>query len=372
MVKRWVLLVAALVMTVSAHAAAQGDVLSRARQAARTGHRAEALSMLEAHLTTAPADVDARLLYGLVLSWDGRYDEARAVLRQVLAQAPSYTDARVALMNVEHWDGRATEARELADQILSTHPGNAAARRVREQLDAASRPWWINTAYSLDTFSDDKDPWQEAGLSVMRHTLVGPAIVRATYANRFGHGDQLLEGEFYPTFRPGTYAYVAAGIAPEHELYPSYRLAGELYQSLGRGFEISGGARYLAFEPATSIYLGTLTKYAGHWMLTGKVSYIPAGEDPHTTSYTGRLRRYVGGEGTSYFGLIFSHGFSREEIRSESDLATLDSNAIAGEWDVVITDRLRVFGSASTSRQEQASGDGVWQTTIVNGLWIRF
>jgi len=57
--------------------------------------------LLEAHLAQAPEDVDARLLYGLVLSWEKRYDAARPVLQQVLTRAPEYTDARVALMNVE-------------------------------------------------------------------------------------------------------------------------------------------------------------------------------------------------------------------------------------------------------------------------------
>ena len=86
-------------------AAGQDDVLTKARAAATSGRRAEALRMLETRLDEAPRDVDARLLYGLVLSWEGRYDEARPVLQQVLTQAPAYTDARVALMNVDRLVG---------------------------------------------------------------------------------------------------------------------------------------------------------------------------------------------------------------------------------------------------------------------------
>ena len=86
-------------------AAGQDDILTKARAAATSGRREEALRMLETHLGEVPRDVDARLLYGLVLSWEGRYDEARPVLQQVLTQAPAYTDARVALMNVEYLVG---------------------------------------------------------------------------------------------------------------------------------------------------------------------------------------------------------------------------------------------------------------------------
>ena len=136
-----ILLLSALVLIVPAPVAAQDDVLVKAREAATSGRRADALAMLEAHLERTPRDVDARLLYGLVLSWEGRYDEARPVLQQVLAQAPAYTDARVALMNVEYWSGHSREARELADQILADNPGNVTARAVRDRLAAANRPW---------------------------------------------------------------------------------------------------------------------------------------------------------------------------------------------------------------------------------------
>jgi thioredoxin-like negative regulator of GroEL len=103
-------LVLAFVVVICMRVAAQDDVLAKARQAATSGHRADALRILEDRLAAAPRDVDARLLYGLVLSWEGRYDDARPVLQDVLAQAPRYADARVALMNVEYWSGRSSQA----------------------------------------------------------------------------------------------------------------------------------------------------------------------------------------------------------------------------------------------------------------------
>ena len=103
-------------------AAGQDDILKKARAAATSGHREEALRMLESHLSEAPRDVDARLLYGLVLSWEGRYEEARPVLQQVLTQAPTYIDARAALMNVDYWSGDSAAALEAANLILSVSP----------------------------------------------------------------------------------------------------------------------------------------------------------------------------------------------------------------------------------------------------------
>ena len=87
------------VILVARTASAQNDVIAIARATHSSGQRPQALALLQGHLTSAPRDVDARLVYGLMLSWDGRYDEARAELERVLTQTPEYQDAQVALMN---------------------------------------------------------------------------------------------------------------------------------------------------------------------------------------------------------------------------------------------------------------------------------
>ena len=50
--------------------------LAKARRLAFSGreHRAEALAILQASLKEDPADSDVRTFYGIVLSWEGRYD----------------------------------------------------------------------------------------------------------------------------------------------------------------------------------------------------------------------------------------------------------------------------------------------------------
>ncbi len=360
------------VITTSVRVLAQDDVLVRAREAATSGRRADALSMLEARLVEAPRDVDARLLYGLVLSWEGRYDEARPALQQVLAQTPTYTDARVALMNVEYWSGHSREARAQADQILATSPGNVTARAVRERLEATSLPWAARSSYTIDTFDDGTDPWHEFSLTMTRRTPVGSAIFRASHATRFGLDDQLFEFEAYPRFRPGTYAFIGVGLASDATLYPDQRYSFDLYQSVGGGFEVSGGARYLNFDDPTEIYVGTLTKYIGNWMLTGKVYHVPGEGELNSTSYHAQSRRYFGSDGTSYWGLTYSHGFSKEEIRSVEDLARLHSDSIRGEFDVLFGTRLRVDGSVATSHDGRVNGAPVWQTTITGAIAVMF
>lgn len=368
-----VLCLLSLILVPATRAAGQAvNVVTSAREAATSGRRPEALATLESRLAETPRDVDARLLYGLILSWEGRYDEARRELRQVLAQAPAYTDARVALMNVEWWSGRPNDARDAADGILSQDPGNREARDVRDRLDAATRPWSAGSSYSHDSFSDDRQGWHEYAISLARLTPRGSVIVRASEARRFGLDDRLVEVEFYPRLRQGTYAFVGVGGASESTLYPSYRVAFDLYQAMGSGFEVSGGLRRLGFDAATSVYVGTLSKYLGPWMLVGKVFHVP-GEGPQdSTSYHGGFRRYVGGDGESYIGLAYSHGFSREEIRNVADLTTLDSDTVRAEFVQRVARRFRVTATGGPSRQERQSGNSLWQTSLSGGFTVLF
>ena len=381
-------------------------VLKDARAAASSGRRGEALSLLEARLAVAPRDVDARLLYGLVLSWDGRYDEARRELEHVLQQAPTYTDARVALANVEWWSGQPErlqavaaeglrqqpddprwlvyqaraldemgqprQARNVLDRVLAHDPGDVHARALGERIDAKLRPWSAQIAHTSDWFDDNREAWKETAATFGMMTGMGTVLARASYSERFGYSDTQFELEAYPRFRPGTYAYVNLGASADQVLYPTRRVGLELYQSLGGGFEASAGWRGLDFGNTTNIYVGTLTKYAGNWMLTGRVYHVPgAGEVSDSNTYQGQVRRYFGADGTSFFGAGYSHGFQREEIRNVTDLVSLDSDTFRGELDARMGRRLRAAISGSTSRQHRQWGP-LRQNTLSASLRVVF
>jgi len=379
-------------------------VLKEARDAVNAGRRPDALRILETQLAASPRDVDSRLLYGLVLSWSGRYDDARRELEQVLTQAPAYTDARVALANVEWWAGeydrlnrvaieglkqqpndarwmlyraraqdglgQSQQARRTVDTVLSSEPGNVGARALGERLDAKLRPWSAQLSHTVDWFDDDRATWKETAATIGRMTPVGTVLARASYSERFGLSDTQFEIEAYPRLRPGTYGYINLGASLDKALYPASRVGLELYQSLGGGFEGSLGWRRLDFASATNIYVGTLTKYAGNWMLTGRVYFIPA-EPSDSSSYHGVVRRYFGSDGTSFFGMGYSHGFTRDEVRNLADLLTLDSDTVRAEFDARLGARLRAAASGSTSRQERSFGP-LRQHTVSASLRVIF
>jgi YaiO family outer membrane protein len=367
-------LIAAMVCCacLSTVAAAQDDVIARARAEASAGRRPAAIELLAKHLSDNPRDVDARLVYGLILSWEGRYDDARRELSQVLAQAPNYMDARVALMNVEWWSGKAGAARDQVRLILEKDPGNTQARLVKQRLDASTRPWSVGFGATTDSFNQERETWREGSITVGRITKVGSLIARGSGANRFGLTDRQYDVEFYPTFRAGSYAFVGYGWSEDEVLYPQHHVAFDFYQSLGHGYEVSAGYRQLAFSAKTDIYVGTLTKYSGSWMLTAKALTVPDQAVGNSWTYSGLVRRYFGDSGTSYVGAGYSHGISREEPRGAGDLINVNADTVRGDFDIDMNERARWSVSASTSRQERAARTPLWQTTLSGGLTLRF
>jgi len=305
-----------------------------------------------------------------MLSWERRYDDARRELLAVLAVAPDYLDARVGLMNVEWWTGRAGEARAQADYILQRDAGNPPARAVRQRLDAADRPWSVGVAVVHDRFNLGRANWNELALTVTRQTMAGPVVVRGSRADRFGLVDEQIEVEFYPVFRAGTYAFIGFGTAPDHTLYPKNRLALDLYQSVGRGFELSAGYRRLQFARPTDIYVASITKYIGSWMVTAKGYQIPGPGALDSTSGHAIVRRYFGADGTSFIGVTVSHGLTREEVRGVGDLRELASDTARLQIDALVSPRVRIQFDVGASRQDLATP--LWQATIGTGLAVRF
>lgn len=363
--KTWLVI---LCLAMPALAAGQDTVIDRARRASSEGQRDEAIAMLARHLTDSPRDVDARLTYGLMLSWEGRYEEARAEFQRVLAQSPGYTDARVGLMNVEWWSGRAAAAKELVDQILSRDPGNTQARHMLQRIEAGEEPWKVSSSYSFDRFND-KASWHETATALGRQTPRGTVLGRLTTARRFGYTDQLLEFEAYPSIRPGMYAFVGVGTGTERHLFPKFRLSVDVYKSVGRGFEVSGGYRRLQFSGPVSIYVGTVTKYRGTWALIGRTFMVP-GEPSNSWSFHGESRRYFGG--TSFVGMGYSHGIYRDDPRGWGETDLMHAHTIRSQADVEVTKRHRFQVSASLSRQDRFNRGPLWQLSLSTGTAYRF
>lgn len=368
----WLLAVLSLSTAVAVQA--QDDV-SRARAMANGGRRDEAIALLRQRIETSPADGDALVALGTMLSWEGQYDEARRILEQALERHPTDGDALGALLNVELWSDHPRQALQVAQRGLAEAPNDnrflQGRQRATDALDLL-RPWQVSANENYDWFNDDRTAWKETQAALKRDTPIGSLIVRGSRAQRFSLTDNQFEVEMYPRFRPGTYAYVSAGYAPDKKLYPEYRYAADIYQSLGAGFEGSFGYRRLGFATKTDIYVATMNKYVGNWLLTGRMFYIPDRTGSSSRSYHGSFRRYFGSEGTSYVGARYSRGLARDEIRNINDFEVLASDTVALELQAYLGHRGVFSASGGTSRQERVDRQSLRQHSLSAGLGLRF
>jgi YaiO family outer membrane protein len=354
----WILTSALLFVLMPA--ARAGDILADARALSSGGHRPDALRMLERYLQDSPDDPDARVLYALMLSWDGRSGDARKQFEIVLAKRPGYGDAVAGLINVELWSDHPERAEQLAAQaierkgpsaallfaeskalraqnrdgealevlhrLLSIDPQNQAAidaeRTVRESLNQ----WRVGYTTTYDRFSGGNGSWMQHDMKLSRSTPIGTMAATYSRAERFGLHSNFNEITFYPHIRRGTYGYLGAGFSRDGTLFAKYRLGAEIFQSLPHGMEASVGYRKFGFSSWTNMYTGSAGKYLGSWLITGRFYFMPD-QLGVTKTVSVSARRFLHHYG-DYFEIRAGTGPSPFDPRSRLELQTL--NAFSG------------------------------------------
>lgn len=309
--------------------------------------------MLEARLAAEPSDDDARLLHGLVLSWDGRYDEARQDLAAVVARHPDYRDAVSALIRVEARSGHTAQAEALVRESARRNPRDAAIYREQLQRDSEAPSSWIAALdQTVEWFSDGRTPWSESRFELQKQTGAGPVLARFSQANRFSLSGRQVEVDAYPRIRRGAYAYLNVGYSPDARLYPRYRLGAELYQALGRGWEASAGFRQLHFGSNFNLYTPSISKYRGSWMFSGRLYLAPgAAGTTHTVEF--QARRYFRGAG--YWAVRYGHGSTIAGAQDLSDLQILNASSLSCEVQRTLRRRLLLRGRLGVSREDRLS-----------------
>ncbi|UCH62873.1 MAG: YaiO family outer membrane beta-barrel protein [Fidelibacterota bacterium] len=305
------------------------EKLDLARQLAHSNRRQEAIELYTIFLTEYPDDPDLLLGRGLVYAWEGQYAEGEADLLAVTRHVPTYADAWMALGNLYLWWERSLQSVEACSRWAELQPDNAApyiarakayrsARQFaqarkdliiaiklggdREEISGLLRqldriptalPWEPILLLDVQTFSTDRPDWSTTTALVKREVSLGSIAVGFIQTRRFDQEDRAFLLDSYMNLWRRGYANIRLQFAPWRRVLPGSDTIIEIFQGVGKGWELSGSYRRMAF-PETLVYIlgSSLAWYLGSWYLRSQTLFVPIDEgiDRFTMA---TARRYI-------------------------------------------------------------------------------
>ena len=357
-------------------------------------------------LNDYPNYLDAKVLIGRTLAWEGKYEPARKLMVEVLQEKKKYYDALDASIDIEIWDETYIEALNKCQQALSFYPNdenflakkaaieihlgqNAQAKRdilavldinpsnakVRELMQKLKNANILNKI-SLDyTYEYFDEPWTRRwnlfSLSYTRKTKYGPVIARVYVGDVVMDQEKLFEKETgiqyeleaYPKLSKNNYAFVAYAYS-DKMVFPRHRAALEFYQKLPASFEVSLGARYMQFildsggTQDLMVYTGSLGYYFHNYWVAFRPYLSPKNSDVDQSYYL-EFRSYFKSK-DNFLSAIVGTGSTPDDPSNDVgnfELYKLNKYRIRLSYQQLIFERLIVEGNVAYQNEEFKKGE---------------
>jgi YaiO family outer membrane protein len=345
-----------------------------ARVLSFTNRRDDAIRLYSELLSTRPTNSDLLLGRGRTYAWEGRWKEAEADLTAVTTQSPDYGDAWSALGDMYVWSDRPSAAVDAYGRWIAAEPGNARAyvaraktHRSQGKVDAARadfmaarargappaeidafllslverRPvqesvapeeykWSMSLGYGGSGFAPARGEWRDHGAAVRRHLTRGSLAVEYLGAERFDEYDYAIALDAYVDLWSRSYANLRYQYSPDKVLYPDNSYRAEIYQGLGKGWELSGSHDHMNFgDNNVDMYGAGLGKYVANYYLRWRTLFIPS-TAKLGVSHRAMMRYYFSGNADDYVELSggFSHG--GQFVRNTTVVETTRSSSVGG------------------------------------------
>ena len=346
---------------------------AHARELATNGRREEAVALYTAMLAQSPTNTDLLLARGRTQSWMKRWPEAEADLTAVTTAKPDYADAWSALGDMYLWSDRPQQAasayarwaeldtRDPAPVIalgrahraagdFAAARGDFGAARARgadaAQVDdylaslqpriadqeAALPPgyrWSLRIGGTNTSFDpSSREDWNEYEIALRRKFDRGSLALEMLSADRFGNHGTAWALDGYVSLWERAYANVR--YQNGGELFADNAWRAELFQGVGRGWEISGSYDHMEFGGSdTDMYGVGLGRYWGNFYARYRVLQVP-GVGTGSLSHRAQLRYYYAGNADDYFEVYAGNGRSHEVDNSGFDRVVGSSHSSFG------------------------------------------
>lgn len=341
--------------------------LAHAHQLAVDGAREEAIAAYGALLERYPGNSDVLLGRGRVYTWTEQWQAAESDLLAATSAAPDYADAWSALGDMYLWSDRPGKAAQAYTRWMALRPDDPAPRvargralraagandAARGEFEAAGAMGWepakvdgylrslIPVPANPEAFvpkgytwsgslsasrawfgQGRRSPWTEYTATVRRHFEHGSVAVELLDTHRFGTSDRAWAIDAYVDVWQRAYANLRYQRAPGGDLYPGDAWRVEVFQGVGKGWELSGSYDRLGFSSPVDIYSVGVAKYVSNFYIRGRALYVP-GDGGHSLGFRGQVRYYYAGDGDNY--LEFNGGYGRSRDLPGS-ISGIDSN----------------------------------------------
>ncbi|NJB69830.1 YaiO family outer membrane protein [Saonia flava] len=375
-------------------------------------HNSAKIALLEV-LSKDEENLNARSLMASIYSWEGEFEKARDEFNKITSKVRDNRNVWISAIKNELYANNNATALGLINKALYYLKNDTEVERLKElvleRIENQKYPelGWFNQNSEIKRSSGANKPKEEkkegdevakvikpktpldkeelknkvgirnsfiiydqrydpmiySSISLKHQTKYGSIIPRINYSNRLGrHGIQ-YDVSLYPKLAKKIYAFLNYGYS-KASIYPSHKLAGDVYFSLPGAIELSGGGRYIIFDTRNvSVLTNSLGHYRGNYYFSLR-SYITPRPN-NLTKVSGNLlvRKYLK-DGENYLGASFGMGYSPElrqltagdELLAET-LLYIESQRLALEYQFTGKDSPNIYKTNIGVRRQELSYD---------------
>lgn len=346
--------------------------LKIARKLAHGGHRELSITLYSEFLADYPGDPDGRLGRGLVLSWEGQYDQAVRDFKIVLDNHPDYAGAWRALGNVYRWTDRSDSALHAYGEWSRVRPDDPEPHLMRAEIytslgrrnqakqelnlarekgadedrvnDLTARlnrekitgKWSASFGYDHTKLTQNREDWKKFSTRVsrsFRDRTITSLSIDIQRIRRFGDLNTALVLDSYYDLGPEMYGNLRYLHSPQHDFLPRNDVRAEIFRSMGAGWEISGSYRRMDFTSSEIDIVGlTFGKYLGNLYFRGGLSWSRNNRREEGFSQSLSIRNYYRGNADDYWEISGGLGEDQVNVSGRNDSLTLQSQSLGADW----------------------------------------
>jgi len=210
------------------------ETLEQARAYAAEADYDSMIALLESELEENPDHAYLQLELARAHAWKGNHEKAARLLTGLERRYPDNPDVGLVAGYLAYYQQDYETARNKFEGILDAYPGYEDARDGLENVERALRRpvpqnWSVDTGFEWSTFDrQDRPDWFNSFVQLTRRINEGRSAVHARIEryDQFENIDSYYETGISHSFGDRLYGYVRAGITPEADFRPDYRLAG--------------------------------------------------------------------------------------------------------------------------------------------------